>query len=315
LRRHGYRLEPMTVGLPTSTPAFQMAAMYGVRPDIQGFHYYSREWQSDSTFRGAGMRRWSKPNKRMAGAGSWRAAAPTDASLREARTRTFLPFASLTRPSGRGLLAALSPFVVLGWVCLKSLLRTMIELVRAMPRLVDPVKGRQGWRWFTIKIGISVWRREFFTMAVSRDLYAGTPAVYVNYLDYDEAGHNFGPRSRPALVNLRRVDRAIRQLWRVTRRVPEHQYDLYILSDHGQARCTPYRDLNGGQRFERWISRSFWTPSRGPHRTGAPDRVSCAGLVPAGVRPPGSSSTSLTIWTRSSCGAVTLRRTNGTASE
>jgi hypothetical protein len=25
LERHGYRLEPMTVGLPTSTPAFQMA--------------------------------------------------------------------------------------------------------------------------------------------------------------------------------------------------------------------------------------------------------------------------------------------------
>ena len=44
--RHGYRLEPMTVGLPTSTPAFQMAAMYGVRPDIPGFHYYSRERQS-----------------------------------------------------------------------------------------------------------------------------------------------------------------------------------------------------------------------------------------------------------------------------
>ena len=31
-------------------------------------------------------------------------------------------------------------------------------------------------------------------MAVSRDLYAGTPAVYVNYLDYDVAAHAFGPR-------------------------------------------------------------------------------------------------------------------------
>src|SRR5687767_2798630 len=47
LKRHGYRLQPMTVGLPTSTPAFQMAAMYGVRPDIPGFHYYDRERQTD----------------------------------------------------------------------------------------------------------------------------------------------------------------------------------------------------------------------------------------------------------------------------
>src|SRR5438034_1744524 len=30
------------------------------------------------------------------------------------------------------------------------------------------------------------------------------------------------------------------RLWRVLRRVPEHRYDLYVLSDHGQAQCTPY---------------------------------------------------------------------------
>src|SRR5437867_12698585 len=50
LLSHGYRMEPMTVGLPTSTPAFQMAAMYGVRPDIPGFHYYDRERRADIHF-------------------------------------------------------------------------------------------------------------------------------------------------------------------------------------------------------------------------------------------------------------------------
>jgi hypothetical protein len=50
LGRHGYRMEPMAVGLPTSTPAFQMAMMYGVRPDIPGFHYYDRERRTDVHF-------------------------------------------------------------------------------------------------------------------------------------------------------------------------------------------------------------------------------------------------------------------------
>src|SRR5258706_7260398 len=50
LRGGGHRLDPMTVGLPTSTPAFQMAAMYGVRPDIPGFHYYDRERRADVHF-------------------------------------------------------------------------------------------------------------------------------------------------------------------------------------------------------------------------------------------------------------------------
>jgi Type I phosphodiesterase / nucleotide pyrophosphatase len=185
-------------------------------------------------------------------------------------------FSSLTSPSGRGLLAALSPFVVLVWVCSKSIVRTAIDLAKAISRLLThPAKGRQDWRWLAIKIGISVWVRGFFTLAVSRDLYAGTAAVYVNYVDYDEAAHSFGPRSRPALVSLRRVDRAIRQLWRVARRVPEHQYDLYILSDHGQAACTPYRDVNGGQRFERWIFNQFLAPKPTP----APDERSQFGLA------------------------------------
>src|SRR3989475_6761051 len=50
LTRHGYRVEPMAVGLPSSTPAFQLSAMYGVRPDIPGFHYHDKRRRSDVYF-------------------------------------------------------------------------------------------------------------------------------------------------------------------------------------------------------------------------------------------------------------------------
>src|SRR5256885_17226313 len=50
LRERGYQMAPMSVGLPTSTPAFQMAAMYGVRPDIPGFHYHDKRQRSDVYF-------------------------------------------------------------------------------------------------------------------------------------------------------------------------------------------------------------------------------------------------------------------------
>jgi hypothetical protein len=253
LRRHGYRLERMTVGLPTSTPAFQMAAMYGVRPDIPGFHYFDRQRQSDIHFPRRGHAAWVEAKHAAGRRGILQGGSAYGCVFTGGADNSLFTFTTLTRPSGRGVLAALSPFIVLGWVCLKSLARTIVELAKVLPRFVwHPMKGYSR-RWFTIKVGISVWVRELFTMGVSRDLYAGTPAVYVNYLDYDEAAHAFGPRSRAALVTLRRVDRAIRQLWRVMRRVPEHQYDLYILADHGQTNCKPYRDITGGQRFERWI--------------------------------------------------------------
>src|SRR5262249_59389851 len=33
-----FRMTPMTAGIPTSTPAFQMAIMYGIQPGIPCFH-------------------------------------------------------------------------------------------------------------------------------------------------------------------------------------------------------------------------------------------------------------------------------------
>jgi len=254
LERHGYRLTPMSVGLPTSTPAFQMAAMYGVRPDIPGFHYYDRERRSDIHFPRPGHAARVEAKQAAGRRGILRGGSAYGCVFTGCADNNLFSFTSLTRPTGRGLICGFSAVVVVAWVLVKSLLRTVLELWRAALRFVaDPVDGLRGWRWRTIKIGLSVWVSEFFTLAVSRDLYAGTSAVYVNYVDYDIAAHAFGPQSRRALRSLRRVDRSIHQLWRIARRVPEHRYDIYVLSDHGQAACVPYRDVAGGARLERWI--------------------------------------------------------------
>jgi hypothetical protein len=262
LDRHGCRLEPMAVGMPTSTPAFQMAAMYGVRPDIPGFHYYDRGLRADVHFPRPGHAALVEARQAAGRRGILHGGSAYGCVFTGGADNNLFNFARLTRPTGRGLVCALSAFVVVGWVFVKSLVRTTIELVGAVLRLIANPAGDQGWRWLTIQIAISVWIRGFFTLAASRDLYGGVPAVYVNYVDYDVAAHAFGPRSRRALRSLRRVDRAIGQLWRVARRVPEHQYDVYILSDHGQARCTPYQDLTDGRRLERWILDELVAPAR-----------------------------------------------------
>jgi type I phosphodiesterase/nucleotide pyrophosphatase len=254
LERRGYRLEPMSVGMPTSTPAFQMAAMYGVRPNIPGFHYYDRERGGDIHFPRRGHAAWVEERQAVGRLGILQGGSTYGCVFTGGAENNFYSFTSLTRPSGRGLLSALSPFVVLAWVALKGTAYTVVELTRALfGFLANPTDARQSWRWLAIKIGMSVWVRGLFTLAVSRDLYEGSPVVYVNYLDYDVAAHAFGPRSRRALRSLRYVDHAIHQLWRVLRRVPEHRYDIYILADHGQAHVVPYRDLTKGQRLERWI--------------------------------------------------------------
>jgi hypothetical protein len=262
LRDRRYEMEPMSVGLPTSTPAFQMAAFYGVRPDIPGFHYYDRDRRGDIHFPRAGHAAWVEDKLAAGRRGILEGGSAYGCCFTGGAKNNFFTFASLTRPSGRGLLSALSPFVVVLWVAGKNLALTLYEIATALPRFIEhPKWARRGWRWLWMKIGLTIWVRNFFTMAVSRDLYAGVPAIYVNYLDYDESAHAFGPRSRRALKALRGVDRGIAQLWRVMRRVPEHRYDAYILSDHGQTACTGYPELTRGKRLERWIFDEFLHPA------------------------------------------------------
>ena len=167
-------------------------------------------------------------------------------------------FAELKRPSRPGLAHVLSGGIVLAWVVLKSVFLTVYEAFSSVWRMVArPVDARAEWDCLKIRIGISVWIRELFTLAVARDLYAGAPAIYVNYLDYDGAAHTFGPASPQALRSLLSVDRAIHQLSRIVRRVPEHRYDLYVLSDHGQTPSQHYGTLTGGRRIEHLIFEEF----------------------------------------------------------
>lgn len=253
LQRRGYRLSPMSVGLPTSTPAFQIAAMYGVRPDIPGFHYHDKRRRADVYFPRAGDAALVEDAHARGRRGILAGGSAYGCVFTGGAVNNVFNFAMLKRPTGRGLLRVVSAFVVLSWVIVKCVTLTTLETIRAMLRLVaDPVgETARGWRWLGLKVALSVWVRELFTLVTARDLYAGVRAIYVNYVDYDVFAHSFGPRHRRSLRALRRIDRSIHQLWRVVRRVPEHRYDLYVLSDHGQVAAVPYQSLSGGRPFER----------------------------------------------------------------
>jgi hypothetical protein len=282
LKRDGYRMLPMSVGLPTSTPAFQLAAMYGVRPDIPGFHFHDKRRGADVYFPRGGDAALVEAQQAGNRPGILREGSAYGCVFTGGAANSLFSFAQMKRPTGRGLVCAISAFVVLAWVVVKGVTVTSLELARAGLRfLADPVgESARGWKRLAIKLGISVWLRELFTLAVSRDLYAGVPAVYVNYLDYDVFAHSFGPQHRRALRALAGVDRALRQLWRVCRRVPEYRYDLYVLSDHGQAHCLPYRDLTGGRPLERVLFEEYLRP---PTVTTSAPRESPSRHVRAGL--------------------------------
>jgi hypothetical protein len=271
LARPGFQLSPMSVGLPTSTPAFQMAAMYGVRPDIPGFHFHDKQRRTDVYFPRTGDAAGVEERQTAGRRGIVTGGSAYGCVFTGGAVNNLLTFTMLKRPSGAGLLRAFAAAIVLGWVIVKSVGISVMAIARALLGLAaDPVNAPQGWKLLVLKIGVSVWIRELFTLSASRDLYGGAPAIYVNYLDYDIFAHAWGPRSPRALRALRSVDTSIQQLYRVMRRVSEHRYDLYVLADHGQAHCTPYDRLTGGKRIERHLFDDFLSPA-GAHEV-APGR-------------------------------------------
>ena len=261
LDRGDWRLRPMTVGMPTSTPAFQMAAMYGVRPDIPGFHFHDKRRREDVYFPRAGDAALVEARQSAGRRGIVHGGSTYGCVFTGGAVDNLFSFAMIKRPTGTGVMRAVSNFIVLGWVLIKALAFTAVEIGRALLRLVaDPVgEWNRGFKWLAIKIAISVWVRQLFNLAASRDIYRGVSAIYVNYLDYDVFSHAYGPRHRRALRALRRVDRSLQHLWRVCRRVPEHRYDVYVLSDHGQAHCRPFDKLAGGRRIERMLFDDVFT--------------------------------------------------------
>src|SRR6059036_2984958 len=139
LHRRGYQMVPMCAGLPTSTPAFQLAAMYGVRPDIPGFHYHDKRRKSDVYFPRGGDAAHVERTQASGRRGIVNGGGTYGCIFTGGAASNLLTFAMIKRPSGAGLLRTVSKSVVLAWVLMKGSLASLIKLSRAALRIVaDP---------------------------------------------------------------------------------------------------------------------------------------------------------------------------------
>ena len=253
LRAGVVELHPVPSGLPTSTPAFQAGLMYGGPVDVPGFEFVDKR---------TGTYRWF-PRPWDAAAVEAAHARPGQGIVRGGRTYgavfgggaddTVLTFAHVLRSHafwGRvGFRALIVPVVILAWLVAKMSVVSVGRLLSWLGgALRDFTLGRRvrSFRRMLTQLLIGGWLRELFTLGVTADLYAGVPALYVNFVEYDVAAHELGPRHAEALKALRGIDRTIGRLERVLRRVPEHRYDLFVLSDHGQIHSVPFRAVSGG---------------------------------------------------------------------
>src|SRR3989442_9372182 len=140
LLRHGDRVEPMAVRLPSSAHAFQLSAMYGVRPDSPGFHCHDKRRRSDVYFPRGHDALLVEAAQAQGRRGILEAGSAYGCVFTGGATSNLLTFAMIRRPSRAGLLCMVSQLVVLGWVLVKCCALSAIQVIRAPLRFVaDPV--------------------------------------------------------------------------------------------------------------------------------------------------------------------------------
>jgi len=242
------QLLPWRCGLPSTTPAVQAGIMFGDRYDIPGFRWYEKDRglavvaKRPDQMQAVQMRLRKNRVGLLAGGSSYVNMFDGDADLALFTLSALHPqrFFESVRGVGLLLLFLLSPFrllrvwglTLLGY--LRALLWRFLALFR--PAVLKPydVIGP------LLASSVNALFTEVQTFGIALDIYRRVPAIYANYNTYDEIAHILGPTHRAALTVLRDVDRRIRQIDRMRSRYRAREYDLYVLSDHGNTPSVPF---------------------------------------------------------------------------
>ncbi len=248
VREEGWHLAPWYCGLPSTTPAVQAAILFGNREDIPGFRWYDkRERVAFVAKRPAQVQALQERLKAgrvgiLLGGSSYVNMFDGDADLSLFTLSSIHPRLFLESVRGIGLLLIflLSPLRVLRvlWLTVTGYLRALLWRLRAV--LSHRPARPSGLLSPLLAAAVNALFTEVQTFGIILDIYRGVPSIYANYNAYDEVAHWFGPDDPAAFGVLRDIDRRIRQIDRARRRASGRRYDLFVLSDHGNAPSVPF---------------------------------------------------------------------------
>jgi hypothetical protein len=246
LLREGFALRRWFCGLPSATPYCQAGMFHGENGGIPAFRFYDKTARKVITCNAPhGVQyirdRIHSPGA-LAGGSSYVNLLDGDAQTVAFTVATRDKMSVYRRLGGTrmALLMVLHPIRMARMVLQGAFEWLLEEWERARGELAGRVTHSEGIFPF-IRILSNVVVRELQTMAILLDVYLGVPIIYSTFMQYDELAHHFGPSSKQALVDLRRTDARIAEIWRMAQLAGGRGYDLVILSDHGMTPALSYR--------------------------------------------------------------------------
>jgi uncharacterized membrane protein YvlD (DUF360 family) len=248
----GYQLSRIDCGLPSQTSACQAGIMFGDNDDIPAFRWFDKDRQkllvsgSDATEINA---RYALGNGLMRGGSSINNMMNGDAEkslLTLADLRGGTPDEKQRRARDIYLLAA-NPYFLMRTIVL-MLGDAMLEIyqyLKARSKGVEPRLDRLHHFYPMIRAATTVFMRDVAAYLMTLDIVRGAPSIYVTWPGYDEVAHHSGPWSSDAFGVLKKYDRVIRHIRGIIQEKAPRQYDLILLSDHGQSFGATFKQRYG----------------------------------------------------------------------
>lgn len=249
------RLTNVTAGSPPSTPVFTAGLLYGARGGLPGFGWFDRKLgrqvRMDLAEDVSALERTLIGDRPplLDGGVSYGTIWPGGAADAFFNVVLFAYGATstgkLVRNAYDKLVSTAAGIGIAGRVASRFVLELGVGLwdfVRWARRIHST---RFEWRFLYMRLFVSVVMRDVSTQGAVIDILRGVPRIFIDYLGYDEYAHRRGPDSELALYNLQGIDGAIAKILRAVRAVPEYDYDVYVLSDHGQSATTPFERVMG----------------------------------------------------------------------
>lgn len=247
VRSGSHELRGWHTGVPATTPAGQAALLHGDVTAVPGFRWFDKERgrllvmsrpadaalveEEMSVGRGLLADGGASVSNLFSGDAPVRLLTLSDGRLPGA-DRGAASYAT----SRFGLLRSVVLFV-------GQMLTELHQGRRQRIRGVVP-RVRRGGAFVVLRGLTTVVLRDLNVAVVAEQLTRGTPVVFVDFVDYDEVAHHAGPTRPESLRTLENLDRVLGFLDQLTREVGR-RYEVALVSDHGQAQGSTFRQLTG----------------------------------------------------------------------
>ncbi|MEP6638353.1 MAG: phage holin family protein [Chloroflexota bacterium] len=251
LIRHGEsKLDPWFALLPPVTPVSQAGILYGNNDDMPGFRWFEK--RSDTLLVANTPEGATEINRRLSDGHGLLAddGASIGNLLNGDAARSYLTMATIEEPPSpedprrlRGIFVSQVNYIRLLVLTIGEVVKELYQRERQRARGIEP-RIHRDLSYAMERALTNVALRNLTTALVIEEMFAGAPAIYVDYTGYDALAHHAGPERAESFDALDGIDRTIGSMLKAARETPR-PYRFVVLSDHGQCLGTPFSEVYG----------------------------------------------------------------------